>query len=494
VRDGKPIAHFDAVPRDCAHQKELKLPHHLMRNLAAYLVTIVVFGSAIAALLWQGSSAAVELAPPPPPTGATSSKWGGLPLLLLQLSLIIGFIKLFSSLFRRFGQPRVVVEILAGIALGPSLLGYLSPDLLHFLFPAETRPILATLAQLGLVLFMFVVGLHIDTQRVRQQANAALLISHTAIIFPFFLGVFSALFLYPQFAPPHIHFVPFALFMGIAMSITAFPVLARIISERQLQTTPVGTLALTVAALDDITAWCILALVVAIAQSGPVWQSAITVLLTVLYIVFMFYAVRPFIHWWLAKHYQRHAPDRDKTWMTITILLILLSSLATELIGIHALFGAFLAGVIMPRIDLIRERATERIEYVSELVLLPLFFALVGLHTRIDLLTDWQAWLICGWITTLAIIGKVLGGALAARWANALSWKNAWLLGILLNTRGLMEIIVLTIGLQAGILSNEIYTIMVLMALITTIMTGPLVSLFSGRKQEVSGIFPPPAK
>jgi Kef-type K+ transport system membrane component KefB len=464
-----------------------------MRHLTAYILTILVFGSAIAGLLWHGSGTAVELAAPPPSnTNSTDiGKWGGLPLLLLQLSLIIGFIKLFSSLFRRFGQPRVIVEILAGIALGPSILGYLSPELLSFLFPSSSRPILSTLAQLGLVLFMFVVGLHIDTQRMRKQAQTAVFISHTAIIFPFFLGVFAALFLYPEFAQPHIHFIPFALFMGIAMSITAFPVLARIITERQLLNAPVGSLALTVAALDDVTAWCILAIVVAIAQSGPVWQSALAVLLTILYIIFMFYAVRPFIHWWLARHYQRLAPDRDKTWMTITILLILLSSLATELIGIHALFGAFLAGVIMPRIDMIRERATERIEYVSELVLLPLFFALVGLHTRIDLLNDWHAWLICAWITALAIIGKVLGGALAARWSGDLRWKDAWLLGILLNTRGLMEIIVLTIGLQTGILSSEIYTIMVLMALITTIMTGPLVALLSGRKQEVSGVFAP---
>ncbi len=466
----------------------------MKRSVLLYAFTLLVFGSGMAAILWFGSPATEPLSVPAPiAPDHTKNTWTKLPLLLLQLSLIIGFIKIFSALFRRFGQPRVVVEILAGIVLGPSILGYFWPASTAFLFPENSLPTLEMFSQLGLILFMFVVGLHVDINSVRQRANVAISISHTVIIFSFFLGVSSAWFLYPRFAGPSIEFLPFALFMGIAMSITAFPVLARIISERQLKDSPIGVLALTVAAIDDITAWCLLALVVAIAKSGPLTDALITLSLTIAHIGLMFYVVRPGINYWLQRNFNASSTDQDRTWMTMTILLIFLSALTTELIGIHALFGAFLAGVIMPKMPQLRQRAAERVEYVSELVLLPLFFALVGLRTRFDGLTSADLWWICAWITLVAITGKMVGGALAARLSGHATWREAWLLGALLNTRGLMEIIILTIGYELGILSTDIFTILVLMALITTVMTGPLVTLFTGRRQQVTGTFTPAA-
>ncbi len=459
----------------------------MKQSILLYSFTLLFFGSGIAAILWFGSNTSgATRASPPLASHDLAATWNNLPLLLLQLTLIIGFIKLFSALFRRFGQPRVVVEILAGIVLGPSLLGFFWPASTAFLFPVHSLPTLEMFSQLGLILFMFVVGLHVDTNIVKQRANAAVLISHTAIIFPFFLGVASAWFLFPRFAGPQINFIPFALFMGIAMSITAFPILARIISERQLSASPVGVLALTVAAIDDITAWCLLAIVVAIAKAGPLIEAVMTIVYTLIYIGVMFYLVRPGIHDWLQRHFNAKAGDQDRAWMTITILLVLLSSLTTELIGIHALFGAFLAGVIMPKMPVLRQRAAERVEYVSELVLLPLFFALVGLRTRIDLLSNLELWWICAWITMVAIVGKMIGGAFAARLSGDISWRDAWLLGALLNTRGLMELIILTIGYELGILTADIFTVLVLMALITTVMTGPLVAWLTGKRQQVT--------
>jgi Kef-type K+ transport system membrane component KefB len=325
---------------------------------------------------------------------------------------------------------------------------------------------------------MFAVGMHLDTGAAKQRADAAVLISHSSMLFPFFLGVASAWFLYPTFAGEAIAFIPFALFMGIAMSVTAFPVLARILKERQLTHTTIGALALTCAAVDDITAWCLLALVVAIAKSGPLAVAAATVGLTIAYLLMMVFLVRPL----LARVLERQAEKGDeRTWMAIILLVVLCSAMVTEVIGIHALFGAFFAGVVMPKKPSLRARASDRVEYVSELVLLPLFFALTGLRTRIGLLDQGHLWLICLGVIAVAVFGKLVGGAFAARISGGIAWREAWLLGALLNTRGLMELVVLNIGYEMGILSPTIFTMLVLMALVTTVMTGPLVSLLTGQ-------------
>jgi Kef-type K+ transport system membrane component KefB len=264
------------------------------------------------------------------------------------------------------------------------------------------------------------------------------------------------------------------------MSITAFPVLARILKERQLTSTPVGALALTCAASDDMTAWCLLALVMAIAKSGPLTGAAATVGFTIVYVVVMLTLVRPLLGRLLQR---QQARGDERTWMAVVLLVVLLSAMVTEIIGIHALFGAFFAGVVMPRDAALRARAGERVEYVSELVLLPLFFALTGLRTQIGLLDQGHLWLVCLGIIALAVSGKLLGGACIARLVSGFGWRESWLVGALLNTRGLMELVVLNIGYELGILSPTIFTMLVLMALLTTVMTGPLIGLLTGRSR-----------
>lgn len=458
----------------------------MKRPALIYLITVLVFGSGIWGLLAFGPADAPSAGDRNAPVQSPLPflEWLGrelhhpLILLLLQIVVIIGFTRLIGNLFRPFGQPRVVVEIAAGIVLGPSVLGLLWPDAAAFLFPKESLPALSTLSQIGLILFMFVVGMHLNTGAARQRADAAVLISHTSMIFPFFLGVASAWYLYPTFAGEKIGFTPFALFMGIAMSVTAFPVLARILKERQLTSTMVGSLALTCAAVDDITAWCLLAVVVAISKSGPLTGAAATVALTVVYLVVMLFVLRPVLARVLERQRQR---GDDNTWMAVVLLTVLLSAMITEIIGIHALFGAFFAGVIMPQNADLRQRASERVEYVSELVLLPLFFALTGLRTQIGLLNDAHLWGICGFVILIAVVGKLMGGAFAARLSGGISWRDSWLLGALLNTRGLMELVVLNIGYEMGILSPTIFTMLVLMALVTTVMTGPMIGLLTGK-------------
>jgi len=454
------------------------------RPLLFYFLTLLVFGSGIWALLTYGPANTAAAANRPPPPAVPFDTWlaGALHqpliLLLLQIVVIIGFTRLIGNAFRPFGQPRVVVEIAAGIVLGPSVLGWVWPEAGAFLFPSASLPALGTLSQIGLILFMFAVGMHLEPGGGRQRATTAILISHGTMLLAFLLGVASAWSLYPTFAGEAIGFVPFALFMGIALSVTAFPVLARILKERQLTHTPVGSLALTCAASDDMTAWCLLALVMAIAKSGPLTGAAATVLLTMIYIVVMLWVVRPL----LARLLERHANRGDeRTVMSVVLLMVLLSAMTTEIIGIHALFGAFFAGVVMPKDVALRTRASERVEYVSELVLLPLFFALTGLRTQIGLLDQGHLWMVCIGIIALAVTGKLLGGAIITRIASGMPWRESWLMGALLNTRGLMELVVLNIGYEMGILSPQIFTMLVLMALLTTVMTGPLIGLLTGK-------------
>ena len=461
------------------------------RPLLFYVITLLSLGGGIWALLVNGpanSATAVARTPAAPVSisaALAESLHQPLILLLLQIVVIIGFTRLIGNLVRPFGQPRVVVEIVAGIVLGPSVLGWLSPTAAAFLFPPDSLPALGTLSQIGLILFMFAVGTHLEPDGGRRRATTAVLISHGTMLLAFLLGVASSWWLYPAFAGEAIAFVPFALFMGIALSVTAFPVLARILKERQLTTTPVGALALTCAASDDTTAWCLLALVLAIAKSGPLTAAAATILLTLAYIAVMMWVVRPLLARLLTSQ-SRHGDER--TVMSEVLLLVLLSAMTTEIIGIHALFGAFFAGVVMPRDPQLRARASERVEYVSELVLLPLFFALTGLRTEIGLLDQGHLWLVCAGIVVLAVAGKLAGGAVVSRLASGMSWRDAWLMGALLNTRGLMELVVLNIGYEMGILSPTIFAMLVVMALLTTIMTGPLVGLLTGspRRETVS--------
>jgi Kef-type K+ transport system membrane component KefB len=396
-----------------------------------------------------------------------------LSLLLLQIIVIVLAARLFGRLARFVKQPAVVGEIIAGICLGPSLLGWIWPGSSQFLFPADSLKSLQFLSQIGLAFFMFIVGMELDAGKVKHKAHDAIMISHASIIFPFFLGVLLAYYMFPSFGPAHVSFLSFALFMGIAMSITAFPVLARIVQERRLTGTPLGTLAITCAAADDITAWCLLAAVVAIAKAGSLLGTVFTLGSALLFVGIMLYLVKP----WLNKKLQQFTgANKPKAAVALVFLVVLMSAWIAEVIGIHALFGAFLAGVIMPSDSTVKDLLTDKVEDVSVLLLLPIFFAFTGLRTQIGLLDQGQLWVVFGLIMLVAVGGKLGGSTLTAKLMGQ-SWTDALAIGALMNTRGLMELIVLNLGYDLGILSPEIFAMMVLMALATTFMTGPLLDL-----------------
>ncbi len=399
-----------------------------------------------------------------------------LAILLAQIVTIILAARFFGWIFKKLKQPAVIGEIIAGIVLGPSLVGMYFPEFSASLFPAQSLGNLQFLSQIGLILFMFVVGMELDLKVLRNKAHDAVVVSHASIIIPFTLGLGLAYFIYESFAPQGIQFLSFGLFLGIAMSITAFPVLARIVQERGIQKTRLGTLVITCAAADDITAWCILAAVIAIVKAGSFGSSLFVMLLAVGYVFMMLKIVRPFLKRVGDLHASRE--NLSKPVVGIFFLTLILSAYAAEVIGIHALFGAFMAGAIMPENSKFRNIFIEKVDDVAVVLLLPLFFVFTGLRTQIGLLNDGYLWQITGLIIVVAVSGKFLGSALAARFVGQ-SWRDSLNIGALMNTRGLMELIVLNIGYDLGVLSPQIFAMMVIMALVTTFMTGPALDLIN---------------
>jgi len=409
-----------------------------------------------------------------------------LALLLLQIITIVIIARIFGWFFNKIGQPSVIGEIIAGIVLGPSLFGMYFPEASAAIFPAESLGNLSLLSQIGLILFMFVVGMELDLKVLKTKAHDAVVISHASIIIPFALGMILSFFIYTTYAPQGINFLSFSLFMGIAMSITAFPVLARIIQERGIQKTKLGTVALTSAAADDITAWCILAVVIAIVKAGSVVSALYVIALSVIYVLVMLKLVRPFLRH--IGNLNANNQTLSKPVIAIFLLVLVLSAYATEVIGIHALFGAFMAGAIMPESHKFRQIFVEKVEDIAVVLLLPLFFVFTGLRTQIGLLNDIELWKTAGWIILVAVSGKFLGSAIAAKYVGQ-SWKDSLTIGALMNTRGLMELVALNIGFELGVLTPEVFAMMVIMALVTTFMTGPLIDLFNkifkNKKEEV---------
>jgi Kef-type K+ transport system membrane component KefB/nucleotide-binding universal stress UspA family protein len=394
-------------------------------------------------------------------------------LLILQIGVVLVAARLCGLLFRRIRQPQVVGEMAAGILLGPSLLGWVAPDVSAFLFPPQSLAHLNTLSQVGLVLFMFLVGLEFDPKLLRGRGHAAVVTSHVSIIAPFFLGSILALHLYPQLSDSSVSFQGFALFMGAAMSVTAFPVLARILAERNLMRTRVGAVTIACAAVDDVTAWSILAVVVAVVRADaletPLW---VTLAGTAAFVCAMLFAVRPALRRLEARY---HAVGRfTQDMLAIVLLLVLASAWTTEWLGIHALFGAFLFGTVMPKDRGLVHDVSIKLEDLTVVFLLPLFFANAGLRTSIGLVEDVQMWGFFGLVMLVAVAGKLGGSTLSAR-ITGLSWRESGALGILMNTRGLMELVILTIGLEIGVISPALFTMMVMMALVTTAMTTPVV-------------------
>lgn len=399
-----------------------------------------------------------------------------LALLLAQIIIIILVARFFGWICLKIGQPSVIGEILAGVALGPSLVGLYFPEFSDTLFPLESLGNLQFLSQIGLILFMFVVGMELDIKVLKNRANDAVVVSHASIVVPFALGMVLAYFIYDSFAPEGVQFSSFGLFLGIAMSITAFPVLARIVQERGIHKSKLGTMVITCAAADDITAWCILAAVIAIVKAGSFVSALYIIALAMLYVFLMIKVIRPFLKRIGDLHTSRE--NLSKPIVAIFFLVLLGSAYATEVIGIHALFGAFMAGAIMPENVKFRNIFIEKVEDVALVLLLPLFFVFTGLRTQIGLLNDPYLWKVTALIILVAVVGKFVGSALAAKFIGQ-NWKDSLTIGALMNTRGLMELVVLNIGYDLGVLTPEIFAMMVIMALVTTFMTGPSLDLIN---------------
>lgn len=464
------------------------------KNLAFYLAVVAGFSYLIYLVLQQGKGLET-LRPGSLALPAGSPVWtqvrdafthtvaGPMSILLLQIITIIIVARFFGWICIKIKQPTVIGEIVAGVLLGPSFLGAYLKGVSHFLFPPASLGHLQFLSQVGLILFMFIVGMELDLKSLKNRSADAVVISHASILFPFTMGMTLAYFIYTHFAPANINFLSFSLFMGISMSITAFPVLARIVQERGLTKTRLGAIAITCAAADDITAWCLLAAVIAVVKAGSATSALFTLALAILYVTVMLKVVRPFLRKLGDKYSNKESLSRPV--VAIFFITLLLSATCTEMIGIHALFGAFMAGVVMPENMRFRNIFIEKIEDVALVLLLPLFFVFTGLRTQVGLLNDAYAWKVAGLIMAVAVGGKFLGSALAARVVGQ-SWRDSWSVGALMNTRGLVELIVLNIGYDLGVLNPQIFTMLVIMALCTTFMTGPALTLIQRWMPEPS--------
>ena len=467
------------------------------KNYLIYAVMLLLFGALIYMAIEEGDRfshhavASSTVAEDTPFTMfcqfVTDNLHHPLSILLIQIIAVLLMVRLFGFLFKHIGQPGVIDEIVAGIVLGPSVLGYFFPDVFQALFPPESLTNLELLSQVGLVLFMFVIGMELDFSVLKNKINETLVISHAGILVPFFLGIVASYWIYEEYAAAQTAFLPFALFIGISMSITAFPVLARIIQERNMTKTSLGTLTIASAANDDVTAWCLLAVVIAIAKAGTFASALYAIGLTALYIIIMFMVVRPF----LKKVGEVYANQEviNKTFVALILLILIISSTLTEIIGIHALFGAFMAGVVMPPSIGFRKVMMEKVEDIALVFFLPLFFAFTGLRTEIGLINSPALWGVCLLLITVAVAGKLGGCAVAARLVGE-SWKDSFTIGTLMNTRGLMELVALNIGYEMGVLPPSIFVILVIMALVTTFMTTPLLHLveriFARREERLS--------
>lgn len=442
----------------------------------AVLLAVLRFGSGLMGPATAAARTGAAGAAPPAPMN--------LALLVLQVAVVILVSRLTGMLFKRIRQPQVVGEMVAGILLGPSLLGWAAPALSHAVFPANSLGYFNALSQIGLVFFMFLIGVSLNPGALREHGHAAVLTSHASIVTPFCLGSGLALFLYPILATSDIRFTSFALFMGSAMSITAFPVLARILTERNLLRSPMGTLSISCAAVDDVTGWCILAYVVMRIRSEHSATSAwVTIVGAAVYIAIMLLGVRPLLARF-ERSFRALGRLTDNA-LAAMLVLALCSALTTEWIGIHSLFGAFFMGAIMPKSDAFIEAARNKLEALTVVALLPLFFAFSGLRTSIGMVHG-QLWVYTLLVIVTAVTGKLAGSMAAARIAGV-RWREAASLGVLMNTRGLMELIALNIGLDIGVISPTMFTIMVLMALVTTFMTSPLLDWLHPARLAVVG-------
>jgi Kef-type K+ transport system membrane component KefB len=391
---------------------------------------------------------------------------------LVALAVVIALARAVGSLFKRLAQPAVVGEIIAGVILGPSLLGRVAPEAYQALLPPTVAPYLGVISQVGVILYMFLVGLELDPSLLRSRGHATVAISHASIITPFILGALLSLWLYPSLSTSDVPFTCFSLFLGVSMSVTAFPVLARILTDRRIHTTRMGAIALTCAAVDDVTAWCLLAFVVSVVHAR-VSGALLTAGMALGFIAVMILFARPAMVR-LARVYGNRGRLTQGV-MALVFVGLLLSACATEIIGIHAVFGAFALGAVIPHDSSLARDLTDRLEDIVIVLLLPAFFAFTGMKTQVGLVSTPTEWLMCIVIIAVASVGK-FGGSLVAARITGLGWRDASALGILMNTRGLMELIVLNIGLELGVISPTLFAMLVLMAIVTTFATTPILA------------------
>lgn len=455
---------------------------------AAYAATLVA-AVGLFLLVWKAGAGLTTMAPAvAAPATATAAPPVDVVLhVMATLVAVIALGLVLGRVCRWVGQPPVIGEVIAGILLGPSVLGAICPDAMHALIPSKAADpngqvpaALKAVSQIGVVLYMFLVGLELNAARLKKQASAAVAVSHASIVAPFVLGSALALLLFPTLAPTGTPFLSFALFMGVAMAITAFPVLARILTDRKMERTELGVVALGCAAADDVTAWCLLAVIVGVAQAETGRVVAV-VGGAAAFVAVMLFAVRPLVARFSRKLDQETGPL--PTVVTAgTFLAVLAAAMTTEAIGIHALFGAFLLGAVVPHDGRLAREFTAKLKDPVTVLLLPAFFAYTGMRTQIGLVASAQDWLWCGLIVLVATAGK-FGGALVAARLTGQTWRGAAVLGALMNTRGLMELIVLNIGLDLGVISPTLFAMMVIMALVTTAATSPVVSLLLRRRE-----------
>jgi Kef-type K+ transport system membrane component KefB len=417
-----------------------------------------------------------ELTAPPPlvaetfGAGNTKVKVDALMHIFLALAVIIVTARALGAVFTYLSQPPVIGEVLAGLLLGPSLLGRVAPSVSAYILPGPVAPFLGVLSQVGVVLYMFLVGAELDLSRIRKLAHSTVAISHASIIAPFVLGSALALLLYPRFSSSDVPFTHFALFLGVAMSVTAFPVLARILTDLGIHTSRMGVVALTCAAVDDVSAWCLLAVVVSVA-SHTGWGALLTLGLSLVYVTGMILLVRPLLA--RLARWQARKGSLSRGVLAMVCVLLLVSALTTEAIGIHAIFGAFVLGAMMPHDSSLALDLKAKLEDVVVVFFLPAFFAYTGMRTQIGLVSGLGPWLWCAAIVATASIGKFGGSFLAAR-ISGLAWRDSASLGILMNTRGLVELIVLNIGLDLKVISPTLFAMLVFMAVATTVATTPI--------------------
>jgi Kef-type K+ transport system membrane component KefB len=451
-----------------------------LKIILAYALMIIGVGLAYLAIRWYGEGMTSSGA-----TLAARSQAGAAPTssdvmlhVLLALIVVIVLARVLGTLFRAVHQPPVIGEIIAGIVLGPSVLGRVAPGVAAYVLPTSVAPFLNVIAQIGVILYMFLVGLELDPKLLRNRGHATVAISHASILAPFLMGAALALILFPTLSPGNVSFTSFSLFIAVSMSITAFPVLARILTDRGIHKTRMGAIALTCAAVDDVTAWCLLALVVSVVEAHTV--GALTTIVMALAFIFAMVVVgRPAMVRLTFLYGNR---GLTQGLMAAIFVALLISSMTTDLIGIHAIFGAFALGAIIPHDSSLARELTDRLEDLVIVLLLPAFFAFTGLRTQIGLVNGFDQWLICALIIAVASMGKFGGAALAAR-LTGMNWRDSSALGVLMNTRGLMELIVLNIGYDLKVIPPTLFAMLVIMALVTTFATTPILHFIAPKEE-----------